>query len=221
MTTMANSHPRPAAARRTDGSQKPKQKRMRAPERRLQLIDVARTVFAQSGYFGATMDDVARAAGVTKPILYQHFASKKALYLALVDEAMLEITRAVWDATEDQHDAWQMAANGLRAYFDYVKNHPDSFQILFSDAQAEEDISDRVDAIRLLIAERVAQLVTNSILANWNDEKQIRMVATGIVGMAEMVGRDWVVTGKASPDDAATVLGSLIASGYVGTAVSG
>lgn len=213
---MAKPHPRPAAARRTDGSPKPKQKRMRAPERRLQLIDVARSVFARSGYFTTTMDDVAHAAGITKPILYQHFESKKALYLALIDEAALEITKAVWDATEDQSDALTMAAGGMKAYFSYVKSHPDSFRILFSDARADPEIMDRIDSIRGVIAERVAQLIGESIFADWPDQKQVSIVATGIVGLAEMVARDWIVVDKASPDDAARAVGTLIASGYVG-----
>lgn len=213
---MAKSYPRPAAARRTDGSPKPKQKRMRAPERRLQLIDVARSVFARSGYFGTTMDDVALAAGITKPILYQHFESKKALYLALIDEATLEITKAIWDATEDQSDALTMAASGMRAYFAYVKAHPDSFRILFSDAQADPEIMDRIDSTRSVIAEKVAQLIENSIFANWPDKQQIQIVATGIVGLAEMVAKEWIATGKASPDFAARALGTLVASGYVG-----
>ncbi|RIK11450.1 MAG: hypothetical protein DCC49_00680 [Acidobacteria bacterium] len=220
MAAMAKPHPRPAAARRTDGSPKPKQRRMRAPERRLQLIDVARSVFARSGYFGATMDDVAHAAGITKPILYQHFASKKALYLALIDEAAFEITKAVWDGTEGKPDALSMAAGGMRAYFDYVKYHPDSFRILFSDAQADQEIMERIDSIRSVIAERVAQLISNSIFADWPDEQQIQIVATGIVGLAEMVGRDWIVADKASPEEAARALGTLVASGYVGRNVS-
>lgn len=214
---MAKPHPRPAAARRTDGSPKPKQKRMRAPERRLQLIDVARSVFARSGYYGATMDDVAHAAGITKPILYQHFASKKALYLALIDQAALEITKAVWDATEGQPDALTLAAGGMQAYFSYVKLHPDSFQILFSDAQADPEIMDRIDSIRGVITERVAKLIGESIFADWPDQQQIRIVATGIVGLAEMVARDWVVADKASPEEAARAVGRLIASGYVGS----
>lgn len=214
---MAKPHPRPAAARRTDGAPKPKQKRMRGPERRLQLIDVARSVFARSGYYGTTMDDVAHEAGITKPILYQHFASKKALYLALIDEAALEITKAVWDATEWQPDAMALAGGGFEAYFNYVKYHPDSFKILFSEARADPEIMGRVDSIRQVIAERVAQLIGNSEVASWPDEQEIRIVATGIVGLAEMVGKDWIVAEKASPEDAARALGRLIASGYAGS----
>src|SRR5207245_6557433 len=63
----------------------PPRRRMRAPERRAQLLDVARRAFGASGFHAVSMEAVAREAGVTKPILYDHFPSKKDLYLALID----------------------------------------------------------------------------------------------------------------------------------------
>lgn len=216
MRVMANSHPRPAAARRTGGSHKPKYRRMRASERRPQLLDVARSVFARTGYFGTTMDDVAEAAGITKPILYQHFKSKKDLYLALIDEASHEIINAIWEATDGRYTSLERSRRGLRAYFDYVKDHPDSFRVLFSDAQADEEIDQRIDSVRMLIAERVTELILQSPDSAGIDREKAEILAVGMVGMTEMVGRVLVQPGKISAEKAALALGSLFVSGYSG-----
>src|SRR3989442_7119869 len=82
--------------------QEPKipRRRMRAPERRAQLLDVARQVFGTSGFHSVSMDEVAERAGVTKPILYDHFSSKKDLYLALLDADLADLHDRVQEALD-------------------------------------------------------------------------------------------------------------------------
>ncbi|MFZ9232409.1 MAG: TetR/AcrR family transcriptional regulator, partial [Ilumatobacteraceae bacterium] len=71
--------------------------RLPAAERREQLLSVAMDVFAREGYHQTSMNDVAEAAGITKPVLYQHFSSKRELYLALIEEAGARLLTAITD----------------------------------------------------------------------------------------------------------------------------
>src|SRR5919204_2731685 len=99
---------------------KPNQRRrMRGPERRAQLLAVARRLFGRSGFHGVSMDQVAREAGVTKPILYDHFDSKEELYIALLDADAQELERqgrgALLGKTRDR----ERVRPSLHAYFDF------------------------------------------------------------------------------------------------------
>lgn len=189
---------------------------MPASERRSQLVAVARRVFAEKGYYGASMDEIASAAGITKPILYQHFDSKLDLYLALIDEASLEIAKAVWEATSQLPSGWQTTLEGFRAYFHYVNENSEAFRIAFADAQSNAEIRDRIDAIRSLMAERVSQLIVNSPEGEWASQRQIDIGATAIVGMAEMVARRWVDTDRVGVEEAALTAAELTWSGISG-----
>ena len=94
--------------------------RLSATARREQLLDVALEVFAHTGYHDTSMNDVAEAAGVTKPVLYQHFESKRDLYLALLDEVGAEMIRAITEATASAPDGKRKTELGFAAYFRWV-----------------------------------------------------------------------------------------------------
>src|SRR5437867_10247622 len=105
-------------------------RRLRAADRRAQLLEVARRVFGNSGFHGVSMDDVARESGVTKPILYDHFASKEALYLALLDvdaQALEERIRAALQAPTGNRERIRAS---FEAYFDFVDEHAEGFRLL-------------------------------------------------------------------------------------------
>src|SRR5436305_13508343 len=105
-------------------------RRMRAPERRAQLLEVARRMFGTAGYHSASMDTVAKEAGVTKPILYDHFPSKKHLYLALLDGDLENLQRRVKDALDAPVGNRARIRAGFQAYFDSVAEHAEGFQLL-------------------------------------------------------------------------------------------
>ena len=89
--------------------------RLPAAERREQLLDVATTVFSDRGFHGASMNDVAQAAGVTKPVLYQHFPSKRDLYLELVEGVSGQLAETVTTAARTESDALNQAQAALSA----------------------------------------------------------------------------------------------------------
>src|SRR5437867_9225014 len=95
-------------------------RRLSAEARRAQLLDVARTVFAADGYHGAAMEMIASSAGVTKPVLYQHFESKKELYLALLQEDMSRLLKQVEKTIAGVSSNRDRIEGGIQAYFTFI-----------------------------------------------------------------------------------------------------
>src|ERR1700684_4694821 len=102
-----------------------------AEQRRQQLVAVALELFAQRGYRSTTMDDIAEAAGVTKPLVYQHFSSKRALYLELVDSIAQALLLAVRTAVMEAEGPRQQVEKGFAAYFGLVVHREAEFRLLY------------------------------------------------------------------------------------------
>src|ERR687885_9750 len=94
--------------------------RMRPHERREQILLAARGVFAEEGYEGASVDELASRAGITKPIVYRHFRSKRGLYHAVLEDHMNDLIRRLWVALSSSPDPRERLRGGLRAYLDFV-----------------------------------------------------------------------------------------------------
>src|SRR5918992_2338246 len=115
-------------------------RRMRGPERRAQLLAVARKVFGRAGFHGVSMDDVAREAGVTKPILYDHFNSKEELYLALLDADAASLEERVRAALLAHTGNRERIRQSFQAYFDFVDEHAGGFRLLVQETIGGEDL---------------------------------------------------------------------------------
>lgn len=168
--------------------------RLPAAERRRQLLDVALGVFAREGYHEASMNDVAEAAGVTKPVLYQHFQSKRELYLELLRDVGGRLEVAIAEATADAGGPRQQVEAGLRAYFEFVAAQREAFQLLFAGGSRTDDeflvVAQHVEAS---IARFVAELIDVEGL----DPAHRTLLAHGVVGVAEGTSRYWL----ANPHD--------------------
>src|SRR5436305_5872946 len=114
-------------------------RRMRAPERRAQLLEVARRMFGTAGYHSVSMDTVAKEAGVTKPILYDHFPSKKDLYLALLDDDLALLHDEVNKALNSPIGNRERIRAGFQAYFDFVDGHAEGFRLLMQETVGADD----------------------------------------------------------------------------------
>lgn len=134
-------------------------RRMRAPERRAQLLEVARHAFVRNGFHGVSMDTVAREAGVTKPVLYDHFPSKEALYLALVDADAAALESRVRAALDAPTGNRQRIRESFKAYYEFVDEHAEGFKLLMQEAMNPMFLSSSVDAVRERILEEVAALI--------------------------------------------------------------
>ena len=179
--------------------------RLPAGERREQILDVAVEVFAKQGYHATSMNEVAEAAGVTKPVLYQHFDSKQDLYLALIDDVGTRMSNAIAKATAGAATGKAQTELGFRAYFRWVADDHDAFLLLFS-TQANRDAV-ATQAIRKITAD-AAKAIAPLIAIDIDPDKQ-RTLAHGLVGLAEGVSRQLVERGESfDPDE----LGRLIAN---------
>ena len=107
--------------------------RLPRPARRKQLMAAAQEVFVAQGYHAAAMDDIADRAGVSKPVLYQHFPGKLELYLALLDKHAAALVRAVREAMAATTDNRERVHNAVGAYFDFVEAtpRPGAFRLVF------------------------------------------------------------------------------------------
>ena len=165
--------------------------RLPALERRRQLLEVALEVFSGRGYHETTMDDIAAGAGVTKPVLYQHFSSKRALYLYLVADVGERMASAIAQKTSKARSPHDQVNAGLRAYFDFIDDNRAAFLLLFEGAdRSDADVATAVNRIEDSMAEMVAPLIAAGITVD-----QQRALAYGLVGAAEAAGRAWA-TGK-------------------------
>ncbi len=187
--------------------------RLPAAARRRQLLDVALGEFAERGFSGVSMDQVAEAAGVTKPVLYQHFASKRALYLELVDDVADRLESAVVKATADAASPRQQVEAGFRAYFRFVTEHRDAFRLLFTaDSRRDRDLTDAVVRVEETFAGTIAALIEVEGLS----EDDRLLLARGIVGIAEVTSRHSLAGPSPDPDALAHRVANLAWAGLRG-----
>jgi len=162
---------------------------MRGPERRAQLLDVARRVFGHSGFHAVSMEAVAKEAGVTKPILYDHFPSKRDLYLALLDATLEELHENVRATLVAPTGNRERIRASFQAYFDFVDNQAEGFRLLMQETVgAEDDFRERVEEVRAEILAEVADLIvreSQGVLGREDSET----VALALVGMVETVAQ--------------------------------
>ena len=166
--------------------------RLPAPRRRRQLLTVALRVFAERGYHPTSMNDLAEAAGVTKPVLYQHFRSKRALYLELLEDVGEQLRAAIDKATTEAGTPREQVQAGFLAYFQFVAEQQLAFQLLFGGgARRDEEFADAVRRVEVSIADSIAALI---VVEGLDDDRR-RLLAHGVVGVAEGTSRHWLANG--------------------------
>lgn len=164
-------------------------RRMRAPERRAQLLEVARRAFGKRGFHAVSMESVARQAGVTKPTLYDHFPSKKELYLALLDADLSGLHDRVTRALRSPIGNRERIRASFQAYFDFVDEHDEGFRLLMQETVgAEREFRERVSIVREQILGEVAELIKREARGRL-DQPQAETVALALVGMVETVAQ--------------------------------
>lgn len=183
----------------SDTIDRPTTLRLPAAERRQQLLDVALEAFAAHGYHDTSMNDVAEAAGVTKPVLYQHFDSKKALYTELVVNLGAGLEREILAAVDTASGPRQQVEAGFRAYFRWATSQGPAFQVLFAQRNRTDlDVADAVAKVEAMVADTVARLIQVDGLSD--TERQV--LAYGVVGLAETTSRRWLGVGLGPGTDA-------------------
>jgi AcrR family transcriptional regulator len=172
--------------------------------RRKQLLAAAQEVFVAQGYHAAAMDDIAERAGVSKPVLYQHFPGKLELYLALLDKHCDAIVAKVQSAMEGTSDNKERVRGAVEAYFDFVDHESEAFRLVFeSDLRNEPAVRERVERVeRGCIA-----AITDTIISDTGVSKsRAELLASGLVGAAETAAQFWLAGGRQVPKEEAEAL---------------
>jgi AcrR family transcriptional regulator len=189
--------------------------RLPRPARRKQLLGAAREIFVAQGYHAAAMDEIAERAGVSKPVLYQHFPGKLELYLALLDESAAELVGAVSAALASTTDNRQRVPATFRAFFDYVSGAGETFRLVFeSDLSNEPGVRARLDRTMFECAEMVSEFIRED--AGVSDD-QADLLGMALVGMAQVSARFWLSSERPIPqDEAESMLARLAWRGISG-----
>ncbi len=165
--------------------------RLPAARRRRQLLDVALESFAANGFHATSMDQIADAAGVTKPVLYQHFGSKRQLYSELLETVGQGLTEAIAEATAAAGGPRQRVEAGFQTYFRFVAEKHSAFTLLFgSGARRDEEFAETIRKVEEGFAELIGPLIEADI-----DDEHRTLLAHGLVALAEGLSRHWVDNG--------------------------
>src|SRR5471032_16847 len=185
-------------------------RRLTAEQRRQQLVAVALELFARRGYRSTTMDDIAEAAGVTKPLVYQHFSSKRALYLELVNSIAQELLIAVRTGVMEADGPRQQVEMGFAAYFRLVISREAEFRLLYGRDHADDkELGLALRTVEDAIAAAIEPLIDAGL-----DDDHRRLLAYAVVGMAEGASRRFMeqrTSGGGTSEDEAPRLAQRMA----------
>lgn len=143
------------------------------------------------------MNDVADAAGVTKPVLYQHFASKRKLFIELLEDVGSRLASLIMEATARADGARDQVEAGFTAYFRWVDANRKAFSLLWGGGvRLDAEFADALHHVESFLADAIAKLIEADL-----DDEHRRTLAHGIVGLAEGTGRHWIRSGRTGEVD--------------------
>ena len=187
---------------------------MTAAERRDQLIEVARGLFAARGVEGTSVEEIAAKAQVSKPVVYEHFGGKEGLYAVVVDREVQQLLTMMRTALTagGPRDLLTQAAFAL---LDYIDTHPDGFRILVRDSPVGSASGSFVSIIGD-VASRVEHILGAEFKSRGFDTKYAPMYAQMLVGMVGTTGQWWLDARKPAKDVVAAHLVNLAWNGLSG-----
>ena len=182
-------------------------KRMSAAERREQLLEVGRGAFAEKGYDAVSVEELAQRAGVTKPIVYEHFGGKEGLYAVVVDREVRSLLDMMTRALTAGHPR-VLLEQAAFALLDYIEQNPDGFRILVRDSPIGSASGSFVSIIGD-VASRVEHILAAEFKSRGFDAKAAPMYAQMLVGMVGTTGQWWLDARKPSKEQVAAHLVNL------------
>ena len=164
--------------------------RMPRDERRAQLLAAALEVFTAAGYHSAAMDEISDRAGVSKPVLYQHFPSKLDLYLAVLDTHIDSLVFAIQKAIQSTPDNSKRVQATIAAYFDFIEEDGEAFRFLFeSDMNVEPAVRERLNRMTYDCAAAVSAVIS---LDTGLPQEAAMLLGVGLIGSAQVTARHWL-----------------------------
>jgi AcrR family transcriptional regulator len=170
--------------------------RLPRDQRRIQLLDAASEVFASKGYHAAAMDDIADAAGVSKPVLYQHFPSKLDLYLALLDQSCERLVEVVEEALASTDENADRVIATVAAFYEFVSSEGSDFRLVFeSDLTSDDAVQQRLSRVNAEISAAIAEVIAEDTSL---PAQQAKLLAVCLVGIAQVSARYWISGGTSA-----------------------
>lgn len=206
--TPLNAPPRRERPRRTA-----ERTRMSGTERREQLLDVGRKLFAEKGFESVSVEEIAAKAGVSKPVVYEHFGGKEGLYAVVVDREMNHLFASIQDALTGGNARVLLEQAGL-ALFDYIDAYPDGFRILIRDTPSQS--KGTFSSLIVDIANQVEHLLAREFTAHKIDKRLAAMYSQMLVGMVANTGTWWLDARKPKKEEVVAQMVNLAWRGLSG-----
>ena len=214
----------PLVARPAREDARPRERvRMSGQERRLQLLDVGRKLFAEKGFEAVSVEEIAAKANVSKPVVYEHFGGKEGLYAVVVDREMSYLLDSMIKAlgsTDDDTSARILLERAGLALFDYIERYPDGFRILVRDTPAMRDpdaggvgFTGTFATVIVDVAAKVTDLLEAQFRAHKLNPKWAPLYAQMLVGMVAQTGQWWLDVRKPRKDEVVSHLVNLAWNG--------
>jgi AcrR family transcriptional regulator len=157
--------------------------------REQQLLDVAEEQFAEHGYGGASIEVIARLAGVSRPIVYDHFGDKEGVYIACLRRARGELEEMILAAVASAGSPREMLERGTAAYFEFVERRGQRWAVLFGGVELAGGAAEEIARLRFDTVNRIRDLI--SVIAPGADQTTVDAFAHAISGSSEQVAKWW------------------------------
>ncbi|MDI3403503.1 TetR/AcrR family transcriptional regulator [Streptomyces cavernicola] len=207
-TSTSTSSDRPEKTRRG------RRTRMTGAERRQQLLEIGRTLFAAKGFEGTSVEEIASKAGVSKPVVYEHFGGKEGLYAVVVDREMRQLLDMVTGSLTAGHPR-ELLEQAAFALLDYIEEYADGFRILVRDSPIPQSTGSFASLISD-IATKVEDILGHEFKARGFDPKLAPLYAQALVGMVALTGQWWLDARKPKKAEVAAHLVNLAWHGLDG-----
>ena len=189
--------------------------RMTGKERREQLLDIGRSLFAQKGFDATSVEEIALNAGVSKPVVYEHFGGKEGLYAVVVDREMSKLLAAITGALTSTGSPRQLLERAAFALLDYVDSNADGFRILVRDSPVASSTGTFASMISD-IASQVEHLLSREFEQRGFDATFAPMYSQMLVGMVALTGQWWLDVRSPAKEEVAAQLVNLSWNGLSG-----
>jgi AcrR family transcriptional regulator len=178
--------------------------RMTGRERREQLVQVGRSLFAEKGFDGTSIEEIAARANVSKPVVYEHFGGKEGLYAVVVDREMSDLLDRLTRALSAGQHPRELAEQAALVLLTYIEERADGFRILSRDST-----SGAFSSLLNDIASQVEYVLVREFAQHRIDPKNAAMYAQMLVGMVALTGMWWLEERKPKREEVAAHLVNL------------
>src|SRR4051795_5292036 len=184
---------------------------MSGKERREQLLDVGRSLFATKGFDGTSVEEIASRAKVSKPVVYEHFGGKEGLYAVVVDREVRALLDRISNALTAGHPR-ELLEQAALALLDYIEVETDGFRVLVRESPVMS-ASGNFSSVLNDVAHQVEHILGGEFDSRGYDPKLAELYSQALVGMVALVGRWWLEVRKPRKETVAAHLVNLAWNG--------